>query len=171
MIDFVRSNATEGGRLTTPAVSRVLLPTRFDALSYRAAEYMKLLVPECDIELHLVHVVPPTQLVVDANWASARRALLGPSASTLLEQARHKLSVFVNDAIPEYAARTTAFTVLGGVSGELIKYAHNHSIDLVIMGTHAEGAFRRLVFGSITKGVVKGVACPVLLVPARDAPR
>ena len=41
--------------------------------------------------------------------------------------------------------------------------------DLVVMGTHADGVLRRLVFGSVSKQVLESAPCGVLLVPLAAA--
>ena len=155
----------------TASVSRILLPTRFSLLSRRAAEYVKLLVPRLGAELHVVHVVPHTELVMDPGVPGVSMPVLGPSAPELLDQARRKLEAFVQEVVPELASATVTFAVIGGVTDELTRYVQAQRIDLVIMGTHADGLLKRLVFGSVGKGVLEGVSCPVLLIPVHNAPR
>jgi nucleotide-binding universal stress UspA family protein len=41
--------------------------------------------------------------------------------------------------------------------------------DLIVMGTHGRRGFQRMVLGSVAERVLRGAACPVLMIPARTA--
>jgi len=41
--------------------------------------------------------------------------------------------------------------------------------DLIVMGTHGRRGFRRMVLGSVAERVLRGAACPVLMIPAQTA--
>lgn len=158
----------------TASLTRIMLPTRFAVLSQRAAEYVQLLMSRFDAELHVVHVVPHTDLVLDTGMVAAgsmAMPIASPSPSELLAEADRKLAAFVSETLPEYADRARVFSVIGGVTDELVKHAHHHAIDLIVMGTNADGMLKRLVFGSVGKGTLEGAPCPVLLVPVRGAAR
>ena len=152
-------------------LNRVLLPTRFSELSRHAAEYVGLLLGKFDSELHVLHVVPHTEMIVDGGMPPMSMPIPGPSSQELLADSDRRLLEFVNATIPALLPRTRTFSVIGGITDEIIRHATQHSVDLIVMGTHADGMLKRVVFGSVGKGVLEGSPCPVLLVPARDAPR
>ena len=58
----------------------------------------------------------------------------------------------------------------GDVVLGLKTYAERHSIDLVVMSTHARGAFARFWLGSIADDLAHEIPQPILLVPPADAP-
>jgi nucleotide-binding universal stress UspA family protein len=62
---------------------------------------------------------------------------------------------------------TIAVEVSEKPAGVIATYAREHRIDLVIMGTHARGAVRRAVLGSVAEGVVRELTVPVLLAGPR----
>lgn len=41
----------------------------------------------------------------------------------------------------------------------------SHDTDLLVLGSHGHGPLRRLVLGCVSDAVVRGAACPVLIVP------
>ena len=47
---------------------------------------------------------------------------------------------------------------------EIIRFANDNDIDLIIMGTHGNDGFKQLVIGSQAERVVRRAACPVLCV-------
>jgi nucleotide-binding universal stress UspA family protein len=57
----------------------------------------------------------------------------------------------------------------GSVVEEILNQADLLNSDLIVMGTHGHGAMYNLLVGSVTKGVLKHSARPVLLVPAPRA--
>lgn len=72
------------------------------------------------------------------------------------------------------AASVHCETLLREVTGKriadvIIEQAHQHSCDLIVMGTHGRKGFSRLTLGSAAEGVVRSSPVPVLLVRLEDA--
>lgn len=49
----------------------------------------------------------------------------------------------------------------------ILRYADEHNIDLVVLGTHGRRGVRRLALGSVAEEVVRRAPCPVLTVGKR----
>jgi nucleotide-binding universal stress UspA family protein len=49
----------------------------------------------------------------------------------------------------------------GDVAHQIVTYAHDHNVDLIMMPTHGHGPFRALLLGSVTAKVLHDVRCPV----------
>ena len=47
---------------------------------------------------------------------------------------------------------------------EIIRYATDQAVDLIVMGTHGRGPVRHLLLGSVAEKVVRKARCPVLTV-------
>jgi nucleotide-binding universal stress UspA family protein len=54
--------------------------------------------------------------------------------------------------------------VMGNPADEILKYAEDQGIDLVIMGTHGRKGLERTFMGSVADHVIKHAAVPVLTV-------
>lgn len=71
-------------------------------------------------------------------------------------------------SLPADVARSTEFqsggavTVLSGEANEL---------DLLVLGSRGYGPVRRVLLGSVSGELVRGTACPVLVVPRPEEPR
>ena len=50
------------------------------------------------------------------------------------------------------------------VVAEIVDYAENNNIDLLVIGTRGRSGVRRLLLGSIASGVVTYAHCPVLVI-------
>jgi len=54
--------------------------------------------------------------------------------------------------------------LLGDPAEEIIDYAENEGVDLIVMCSHGASGIRRWVFGSVTEKVLRGTATPVLVI-------
>ena len=61
----------------------------------------------------------------------------------------------------------TVATVAGEPPEAILRYAHDHAVDLIVIGTHGRSGFSRALLGSVADRVLRGAACPVLVVPSR----
>lgn len=88
----------------------------------------------------------------------------------------HVLHVGWPDASPESRAKLEriARDAGGGVTAvrigltpaaEIVRYADDNDIDLIVVGTHGRTGFSRALVGSVAERVVRTAACPVLTVP------
>jgi len=61
-------------------------------------------------------------------------------------------------------------TRIGLPAEEIVQYADEHAIDLIVMGTHGREGVMRVVLGSVAETVVRRAPCPVLTVhqPERE---
>jgi nucleotide-binding universal stress UspA family protein len=52
----------------------------------------------------------------------------------------------------------------GNPAGEIVRYATEHGVDLIIMGTHGRTGMERFLMGSVAEQVARGAPCSVLVV-------
>jgi nucleotide-binding universal stress UspA family protein len=143
----------------------VLVPTDFSECSDAALRYGRALASSFGATLHLLHVVqdPYTQ-----PWAAeAFPTPLGDMLNEWQAQARERLCKLVPEA--ERAA-TMVTTVVGSPALEIVRYASEQGIDLIVIGTHGRGPFGHMLLGSVAERVVRKAPCPVLTVrhPQRE---
>ena len=55
-------------------------------------------------------------------------------------------------------------TANGPVVDEICRVAREREVRLIVLGAHGWGAFKRIVFGSVSTGVLHEAPCPVLVV-------
>lgn len=80
-----------------------------------------------------------------------------------LEQAARQR---LNDAIANVAANVKVEPAVaeGRPSTEIIKYAGEHGVDLIVMGTQGRGGLGRAFLGSVADNVIRQAECPVMVV-------
>lgn len=146
-------------------IRRILLPTDFSALAGRAAALAGSLAVALRAELHVLHVhQPPPAPTLDAPGSGFSPPLLARP-----EDLRPALDAFVATHLASTAAEIIKEVVVGAVSREIIDYSHRHSIDLIVIGTHARGVVKRILLGSTSKTVLEHAGCAVLMVPLSAA--
>jgi nucleotide-binding universal stress UspA family protein len=81
--------------------------------------------------------------------------------------ARHRLAVEaeLRAALDEFAAGVDTDTdVLADDPGDALIAASRH-VDLLVMGSRAKAPRRAVVLGSVSRKVIRGAACPVIVLP------
>jgi nucleotide-binding universal stress UspA family protein len=149
------------------ALKNVLVPTDFSEPSGVALRYGKALADAFDASLHILHVV---QEPFAQPWAVEA---YGFSLATLQEdwmrEAKARIEQTLSaDERTKYNARL--LTALGHPVVEVLKYANEHPIDLIVLGTHGRGPLGHVLMGSVAERVVRKAPCPVLTVrhPERE---
>ena len=133
----------------------------FSDSSIAALTWALSLAKEADARLLLLHVieVPPelraSAVVTDREIDALHAAF---EADTL-----ERLRALIPDHASDYCSVETA-TASGAAGHALLAFAKARHADLIVMGAQGQHAIERLVFGSKTRDVVCGAACPVLTV-------
>jgi universal stress protein A len=79
------------------------------------------------------------------------------------ETARANLAA-VGEECREEISDVTIQTKIGIPANEIVQFAEEQSVDLIIMGTHGRTGFSHLLLGSNAETVVRTAKCPVLTV-------
>ena len=146
----------------TPTIKRILVPTDFSATSDAALEFAKTIADTFGASLHLVHVFEDP--FVTGAFAAETYAPMPPATrAALLDDAATRLAHRLPAAEQEHFRGTTE--IVTGVSAPaIVEYAHEHNIDLIVMGTHGRTGMAHLLIGSVAERVVRTALCPVLTV-------
>jgi nucleotide-binding universal stress UspA family protein len=146
------------------SLNRILVPTDFSATADAALAYAKDLATRLGASLHLVHVY--TDPYGAAAYAPEVYASVPPEVrQRALEEVRERLFERL-DASEELRFRGSRGVVRGLVAPQIVDYAANQDIDLIVMGTHGRRGVAHLLLGSVAEHVVRTAACPVLTVRA-----
>ncbi|MCA9144021.1 MAG: universal stress protein [Planctomycetaceae bacterium] len=134
-------------------LKRILLPVDFSESSQLCLSTAVALARSNDAELFLLHVEEP-QPVITAGGGVAAYPIPLPATEELEAQLK---------AIdPGENARCSRHMVLGTASSEIVKFADESYIDMIVMGTHGRTGLSRLLMGSVAEAVVRKAPCPVL---------
>jgi nucleotide-binding universal stress UspA family protein len=82
----------------------------------------------------------------------------------LAEIAQKRLNEFVQDHLPDLQDSVKKVVALGGPFAEIVQYAQEQAIDLIVMSTHGHSAIGSVLVGSVAEKVVHKAPCAVLTV-------
>lgn len=142
--------------------TRILWPTDFGDSSREAAKYAFSFADRFGAELHALHVV---EEIAPTLPEAIRHVATLPD--DVLAKARALAEKELSASLPSdvAGARRVIRAVRGGSPlVEILAYAEQNGIDLIVMGTHGRGGFSRLLIGSVAERVVRHALCPVLTV-------
>lgn len=145
----------------------ILLPTDFSECAGEATRYAFALAEQFDAHLHLLHVIHDiTTQVPEFGMGLAFPAYLEhlPERIDKLEQeAIRKLAELTPDGWSEKRGATLAVKQ-GQTFVEIVRYAREHQVDLIVIGTHGRSALAQTLLGSVAERVVRNATCPVFTV-------
>jgi len=140
----------------------ILVPTDGSGGVQESVTHALDLAERAGARVHALYVVD-TRLsirVANAAWPGKALSVAGEQAVASIEGAAHRAGLEAETAIRR-----------GVPAAQIVDYADEHGIDLVVMGTHGRTGPERAVLGSTTERVLRDIDVPVLVVRATEHPR
>lgn len=143
-------------------LDRILVPTDFSDFSKPALTYGCAIAARFDAELHLLHVVPdPAMLVPEAAAFSVES--MEAQTELLRTESMKTLNSLPPDGWSDGKPVVREIRV-GAAFMEIIDYAREKDIDLIVIGTHGRSGLMHVLMGSVAERIVRKSPCPVLTV-------
>ena len=138
-------------------ISRILHPTNFSENSKLALQHACVLAEQFSAELHLLFVVTEASIKV------------APSVKNFIpDEYRDEIKQEFEDKLKEFSVTENLIvvrkTVEGKESAEIIQYAKDNKIDLIVMSTHGRSGLSKILIGSVSYDVVRKSKCSVLTI-------
>lgn len=138
---------------------RILLATDFSETAAGATDLALLMARTFKASLDVLHVVETGIPIVTDGVA-----YLPPNYYDDIEkQAAEKLESVIPRAERDKLSVTLALRK-GAPFVEIIHYARDQKMELIVLGTHGRGALAHVIMGSVAERVVRKSPCPVLTV-------
>jgi universal stress protein A len=151
----------------TRGFARILVPTDFSAPSDAALATAKSLAVRFGASIHLIHVLQDPYAT--AAFAAEIHGYI-PSGIKESWQAQAQTQLDEQLSAAERTQFRATTTVLFGPSAKsIVEYAHDHAMNLIVMGTHGRAGVAHLLIGSVAERVVRTAECPVLTVRGTSA--
>lgn len=146
----------------SPAIRHILCPVDFSAHSDRAMEYAGDLARRFQADLTVLHVVyDPLDItcshIPHPPLEQLREEMIREAERVLERRVRRRLRLL---------PRTKTAVAAGPPFRQIIRYARDHRVDLVVMGTQGLTGLDRLIMGSTAERVVRTAPCPVVSIRA-----
>jgi universal stress protein A len=139
-------------------IKSILFPTDFSRYNEPALTLASTLAAEAKAVLHIVHVQDVQEL----------SAAMG-EAAFIFESTLDKEQDAIRDRLAEVLPTAPAVTyehhfLTGSPVIEIVNFAVEKDVDLIVMASHGRTGISRLLMGSIAEGVMRRARCPVLIV-------
>lgn len=142
-------------------LQKILVPTDFSDFSNHAVRYGCEFAKRFNAELHLVSVVEDVYPLVPES------GMLLPTAANYLNElktaAEQTLATRPDPAWVE-GVSVKREVLIGTAFLEIIRYAKDEDIDLIVIGTHGRTGLVHVLMGSVAEKIVRKAPCPVLTV-------
>lgn len=139
-------------------LKRILLPTDFSENAKTAQNYAVDLAKKFGAELHLLHVSVDMLAMVPEPGMN----FLPPG--DYLRDMQNAAKAALEKVEPGDDLKTVRDVRLGTPFVEIVRYAKDENIDLIVIGTHGRSGLAHALMGSTAEKVVRKAPCPVLTV-------
>lgn len=141
-------------------LKKVLVPTDFSESARHALTYGTSFAREYEAELTLLHVVENLTVGYASDLFPVPMQEVFQEISGYAKTELAKLGALAR----ERKVSVVEQVVQGKPSAEIIRYARETEVDMIVLGTHGKGMLDQALFGSTTERVVRRGPCPVLTV-------
>lgn len=135
-------------------IKKILCPYDFSVFSEAANQFASVMAQANDAQIVYLHVAQPEIPFASYEYVNVER-----DEKEVLEQLE-KIEPTLNGIPVEYAVR------FGLPSDQIVEYANEHDVDLIVLGTHGRTGLKRALMGSVAEAVVRQADCLVLAVKA-----
>ena len=148
------------------AFTRILFPTDFSDLAPDALRYARELAETFGAQLYVLHVVDEAY----QHWGALGPESLpvSPPLEDMLALGRSRMDKFCADHLADVKPPPITHVAMGKPFAEIIAYARENGVELIVMATHGRGAISHVLLGSTTEKVVRKANCAVLTIRAKD---
>jgi nucleotide-binding universal stress UspA family protein len=147
--------------------SKILVPIDGSEPSFHAAHIASNIGNKFNSEIIVLYVVVSPSKLEYANLTG----LVTPKQIDMIienakKQARHwfnRIEDMIKEKNPNIKVSTKVILTGVAVYGEIIQYAGQENIDLIVIGTRGRSGVKKILLGSTASGVVTYADCPVLV--------
>jgi len=166
----------------------ILYPTDGSEGAEGVMDHVQDLASTYDATIHVLYVVAPDhgdasltlQKDEQGNWRTGMfkrktepRSTSGMAKGSVdvhevLQAEGEAYTEAIADELADAGCETVSACVQGQPHAEILNYAGDHDIDVIMMGTHGRSGVRRQFIGSVAEKVVRSSPVPVLTVRLED---
>ena len=141
-------------------ITHILVPTDFAPASDAALACARNLAEKYGARLSMLHVV--TNPEATGVWTPE---VYVPATLEARERIAREARDRVESALTAEERTRIDVTIqirIGSVADDILEFAREHSVDLIVMGTHGRRGLSHLLLGSVAEQVLRSAPCPVL---------
>ena len=140
-------------------IQKILCAVDFAEYSPQVAEYTTTIAQALGSAVHVLYIAPTLSQYVGFQVAPSS---IENFVGEILSGAEQTMENFLQEHFTDI--QVTGHVLTGYAAEEILKYAQENGMDLIVMGTHGRKGIDRILFGSVAERVVKSAHVPVLTV-------
>ncbi len=131
----------------------------FSDISAQVADYAQTLGKSLNASIKVVYVAPSLSHYVGFN---VNPNYIEDFVGQIISGAEKTMDAFIEENFSEVEVSGQVLT--GHATEEILQFADQENLDMIIMGTHGRKGIDRVLFGSVAEKVVKAAKMPVLTI-------
>ncbi len=143
-------------------LKKILFPTDFSDPSKEALKYALSFAREHDAQLIALHVINKQLFSEGLNLP--RVISIDALEEAMAKEAARRMVDFFSDVVGIDKINFKKIVLQGNPFLEIIKFAKENDIDMIVIGTHGRSGLEHILLGSTAEKVVRKAPCPVLSV-------
>ncbi|RPJ01136.1 MAG: universal stress protein [Deltaproteobacteria bacterium] len=145
-------------------LNNILFCTDFSENAKTALPFAIDLTQKYDAILHIVHVLLDPGHIAEFEISSEMKMDWIRVAHSVGAEAEKKLTAFCSEEIGQKLKSCHSRLLRGKPHFEILRYARENDIDLIVMASHGLSGWEHALFGSTAEKVLRESPCPVLVV-------
>jgi universal stress protein A len=144
------------------SIKRIILATDFSDISKHASSHALLLAQTYKAELKALHVFDPS------GWNHPSHYYIASDGAVEgLEEAIQRGKNALKELAESFDIEVETIFTEGDPGHEIVRVAEELNVDLIVIGTHGYGGWKRFAIGSVAELVVRHAPCAVLTIRPR----
>ena len=135
----------------------ILVPMDSSPMAKRALDHAVTIHP--DAHCTVLHVVD----YIEESY-SARALIGGEELQERAEKRAEKLFEKADAIADDHGVEIDTESVVGDPAREIVDYAEEHDVDLIVIGSHGRSPMSRILLGSVAETVTRRAPVPVTVV-------
>ena len=141
------------------SIKKIILATDFSDIAKHASYHAILLAQTYKAELKALHVFDKTAWNIPSHDYLAIDAVVAD-----LEEARQRGRDTLKELAKSFGLKVETIFAEGDPGHEIVRVAEELNADLIVLGTHGHGGWKRFTLGSVAELVVRHAPCAVLTI-------
>ncbi len=143
---------------------KVLAPLDGSELAEHTLEHLKVLLKGCEApEVIILRVIEPLPAQTLSTFSHTSSPIL-TEMENKNRQAAKRYVRNIADRLKKDNINAIPVTLEGTAADEILDYANNNNVEMIIMSSHGRSGIKRWLLGSVTKKVLDHSPIPVLIV-------
>jgi len=140
-------------------IKHIMCAVDFSEMSAKVAAYTQILAKSLNASVKVVYVAPSLSQYVGFHVPPTS---IENFVGEIVSGAEKTMDSFIQENFSEI---DVAGKVISGYAAEeILGFAKEEGIDLIIMGTHGRKGIDRVLFGSVAEKIVKSASIPVMTI-------